>query len=66
MEIDEIDDEKAIDTYDDDLNNSTEVIEWYYIDSEGNFAIVWYQIITILLIYSLVMTPLIMVFPPLY
>ena len=41
-------------------------IEWYLIDTERHFCKIWNFLITLLILYSLIMTPLILVFPDIY
>lgn len=41
-------------------------LKWYLIDSERTFCKIWDFIITILIIYNLIMTPFILVFPTVY
>mmetsp|Transcript_42193 Transcript_42193/g.64693 ORF Transcript_42193/g.64693 Transcript_42193/m.64693 type:complete len:257 (+) Transcript_42193:436-1206(+) len=48
------------------LNKDQPKIEWYLIDTERTFCKVWNFIINWVTIYSLIMTPFIMVFPHIY
>jgi hypothetical protein len=63
MMIDDIQD-------DDEENQVVETrqnkVKWYLIDTDRNFCKFWNFIITILTIYNLLVTPLILIFPSLY
>lgn len=41
-------------------------IDWYYIDTDRTFCKLWNSLITCQIIYTLVMAPLILVFPDIY
>lgn len=41
-------------------------IKWYLIDTEGTFCKVWDLIITLVIIYSLIMTPFVLIFKQIY
>lgn len=41
-------------------------LKWYLIDSERTFCKIWDFIITLLIIYNLIMTPFVLVFPQVY
>jgi hypothetical protein len=41
-------------------------LKWYLIDSERTFCKIWDFIITLLVIYNLILTPFILVFPSVY
>ena len=63
MMIDDINDEAEEDTT---QNENLPKIAWYLIDKERNFCKVWNFMITILTIYTLFVTPFIVVFPTVY
>ena len=65
MANDEVDD-AVEEIYEEDYQKPKVILEWYYIDTEGTFCILWNQFINICLYYTLLMTPMILVFPTLY
>jgi hypothetical protein len=48
------------------VEQSVTKIEWYLIDTDRNFCKVWNFLITIVTIYNLLVTPMILVFPDIY
>ena len=63
MMIDDINEDANEDSH---VNESSEKLKWYLIDTEKTFCKVWNFIITILIIYSLFMGPFVLVFPEIY
>ena len=63
MMIDDINEDANEDSH---VNESSEKLKWYLIDTEKTFCKVWNFIITIIIIYSLFMGPFVLVFPEIY
>lgn len=63
MMIDDIQDDDDEDTH---TVDNQQKIRWYLIDTERTFCKVWDFLITCITIYTLVVTPYIMVFPEIY
>ena len=64
MMIDDLNDEE--DEENEIIENDQPRIKWYLIDTDRNFCKCWNFLITLLTIYNLVVTPLVMVFPDIY
>jgi len=62
--IDDIQDDDEEDSQIVDVHQNK--IKWYLIDTERNFCKAWDFLITILTIYNLVVTPMILIFPSIY
>lgn len=48
------------------INDNQQKLKWYLIDTERTFCKLWNFMITCLIIYSLFVTPFVMVFPDVY
>lgn len=48
------------------INENQQKLKWYLIDTERTFCKLWNFMITCLIIYSLFVTPFVMVFPDVY
>jgi hypothetical protein len=48
------------------VNDQSEKLKWYLIDTEKTFCKFWNFLITILIIYSLFMSPFVLVFSDIY
>lgn len=51
---------------DNQINENQQKLKWYLIDTERTFCKLWNFMITCLIIYSLFVTPFVMVFPDVY
>lgn len=61
-----IDDQNDEDDDENEIVESQPKIKWYLIDTERTFCKVWNFFITLLIIYNLVMTPIVLVFKTIY
>ena len=64
--------EMMIDDINEDVNEDNQISEnkdrlkWYLIDTERTFCNVWNFWITLLIIYNMIVTPFVLVFPDVY
>lgn len=51
---------------DNQINDNQQKLKWYLIDTDRTFCKLWNFMITMLIIYSMFVTPFVMVFPDVY